>query len=145
MAERHPCCYIMVLPPQNYIKLNVDGHVPSVGWAGLGVVARDHRGELVAAAVKRIHLTQAEIAEAQAVRYALQLARRLEYSHIWIESDAQEVVHAIKTKSNGVTPFHLVIEDVKSDSFNFNDCIFSHVRRVYNTVSLQHICEAYSN
>uniref|UniRef100_A0A803N235 RNase H type-1 domain-containing protein n=1 Tax=Chenopodium quinoa TaxID=63459 RepID=A0A803N235_CHEQI len=88
-------------PPQGCIKANVDAHVPVAGKAGLGVVLRDEAGIIVLTATKMAELATPECAKAQAVRYALSIAKRFGYTNLWIESDA---VNDINTS----LPSHMV-------------------------------------
>lgn len=36
-----------VLPSSGLIKINIDASLSEEGWAGLGVVARDHKGKVI--------------------------------------------------------------------------------------------------
>ncbi|KAK1384070.1 hypothetical protein POM88_021805 [Heracleum sosnowskyi] len=72
-------------PPVGSVKFNTDAHVPAGSNVGLGVVIGNEMGKLLVAAVKRCETTSPDIAEALAVRYGLQVARRLGYSSIWVE------------------------------------------------------------
>lgn len=124
-----------VRPPVRVVKINTDAHVPQGGKVGLGVVIRDENGTLLACGVRKIEATSPDIAESLAVRYGMQLGRRLGYTKIWVESDAANVVQAVLDTSKGSSPIHLVFEDIKKDSLTFTSCNFSHVRRACNTVA----------
>ncbi|KAK1363273.1 hypothetical protein POM88_038834 [Heracleum sosnowskyi] len=76
-------------------------------------------GKLLVAAVKRCEATSPDIAEAFAACYGLQVARRLGYSSIRVESDAANVVQATKEACNGVAPIHLIFDDIRDVSFCF--------------------------
>ncbi|XP_021719894.1 uncharacterized protein LOC110687544 [Chenopodium quinoa] len=121
-------------PPQGCVKVNTDAHCPAGGLAGLGTVIRDANGSLLTVAT-RTHTTSPECAEALAVRYALQLARRLGFSRVWVESDAINVVKAVHIDDGGKAPIHLIFDDIRKDSLPFELCTFSHVKRSCNTVA----------
>ncbi|XP_021756205.1 uncharacterized protein LOC110721375 [Chenopodium quinoa] len=62
--------------------------------AGLGVVCRNAEGGIVATATKKVSLSSPEIVEAMAIRFAMQLALRLGFGRVMIESDAINVIKA---------------------------------------------------
>ncbi|XP_021723114.1 uncharacterized protein LOC110690559 [Chenopodium quinoa] len=122
-------------PPMGCIKANVDAYVPSAGSAGLGVVFRDDKGCLIMTATKKVELSNPECVEAQAVRYALRLTLRFGYINLWVESDAINVINTISSHDGGLSPIHLVYDDIRVDRARFNVCLFSHAKRNCNTVA----------
>ncbi|XP_021770438.1 uncharacterized protein LOC110734577 [Chenopodium quinoa] len=122
-------------PSVGVVKVNCDAYVGRN--VGLGVVIRDANGSILAAAVKRGALGwSAEIAEAAACRYGLQLATRLDYSAVVLESDAYAVTQGIKTKpADNFTPFSLIIDNVCYLSRFFTVFSVSHVKRAGNTLA----------
>ncbi|XP_021734035.1 uncharacterized protein LOC110700740 [Chenopodium quinoa] len=105
------------------------------GYAGLGVVFRDENGGLLLTTTKRTELSSPECIEAQAVRYALTLARRFGHRNVWVESDAINVIKAIVSRASGFSPIHIVYDDIMLDRAWFNVCLFSHAKRSCNTVA----------
>ncbi|KAL2895989.1 Inter-alpha-trypsin inhibitor heavy chain H4 [Bienertia sinuspersici] len=67
----------------------------------------DEVGTIKAVGVKRLEPTGVEVAEAEAARYGMDLARRLGYSRIILECDAFNVVQAISMNARGFTPTYL--------------------------------------
>ncbi|XP_021770651.1 uncharacterized protein LOC110734814 [Chenopodium quinoa] len=106
------------------------------GSSQLGVVARDERGIILAAAVRKGgEGWLVEVAEATAVVYGLKLARRMGYARVEMESDALNVVNRVNHKTSGCSPFFLVIDDILALSLMFDRFSISHVKRSGNTVA----------
>ncbi|XP_021734136.1 uncharacterized protein LOC110700860 [Chenopodium quinoa] len=124
------CC-----PTIGTIKINIDAHVPSSGMAGLGVVCRDAEGRIVAAAKRKAAIVEPEIVEALVVRFALQLAYKLGYSRIMVESDAINVIKVVSSKEKGRSPIYSIYDDIRTDRAKFVLCTFSHIKRSCNTVA----------
>ncbi|KAL2894692.1 Plexin-B3, partial [Bienertia sinuspersici] len=102
---------------------------------GLGVVIRNDRGELKVIDIEKIEPTSIEIAEAQASRYGIMLARRLGFDTVMLECDAVNMVKAIQDVGRSYTPIHLIYEDIMLEKsfFRFFDC--THIKRLGNTVA----------
>ncbi|CAB4274034.1 unnamed protein product [Prunus armeniaca] len=81
-------------PPAQFFKMNVDGALKTDDSVrGLGVVIRDDRGELIAAAAKPVcGMFTSNVTELFAIRFDLQLAMDLGLKHIYLESDAQAAI-----------------------------------------------------
>lgn len=81
------------LPPRGRLKVNVDGaFIPTSGAAGIGVVVRDHQGQpLLMAWRKLFHCRDAEEAEMVACLEAVRLAGRLEEMELILETDCASV------------------------------------------------------
>ncbi|CAB4286719.1 unnamed protein product [Prunus armeniaca] len=81
-------------PPAQFVKINVDGTLKTYDSVRvLGVVIRDERGELIAAAAKPVcGMFTPNVTELFAIRFGLQLARVLGLKHIYLESDAQAAI-----------------------------------------------------
>ncbi|KAL2895927.1 hypothetical protein RDABS01_000461 [Bienertia sinuspersici] len=102
-------------PPMGIVKINTDAHVLQGVKVGLGVVIRDNRGAIRAAAVKSLEPRSVEIAEAEAARYGLELARRLNYDKVVVEVDASNVFHAVNCPSKGYSPIYTIYDDIHLD------------------------------
>ncbi|XP_021747239.1 probable LRR receptor-like serine/threonine-protein kinase At1g51820 [Chenopodium quinoa] len=76
---------IRTCPSDDFIKVNVDAHLIS-SYMGLGAVAKNHRGELVWVAIRRVDsVWEVECAEAAAAHVGLFVARRLVVTRVWLE------------------------------------------------------------
>ncbi|XP_021722372.1 uncharacterized protein LOC110689847 [Chenopodium quinoa] len=124
------------LPPAGVVKLNVDAHIREGIGVQFGVLIRDNHGGLLAAAVKHCEARWSpDMAEAGAMRYGVELARRLGFEKVVLESDALTTVRAIQTRQVGAAPIFLLFDDVlkMSNDFSFFSC--NHVKRTGNTVA----------
>lgn len=75
---------------------------------------------MLVTATKKVEATSPEVTEAMAVRYGLQIARRLGYTRVWVEYDAINVVQVVRDAPKGYFPVHLIYEDIKKDSLWFD-------------------------
>ncbi|XP_074300083.1 uncharacterized protein LOC141631292 [Silene latifolia] len=123
-------------PAAGFIKLNVDGHVAGCGVVGLGVVARDMAGRVVGMGCRRVEADwDVEVAEARAASFGLEVANRLGFSNIILESDALKVVLAVKNEAVARSPFGLCVIDVLFSLRSFPSSKFIHVKRGGNTMA----------
>lgn len=106
MQQPHLC---RGFPPQvGFVKINFDAHIYDGGGVGCGVVIRDWRGCAVAAGVRRwAGRWSVEMAEARAVLYGVQLARRLNFRNVVLEGDSFSVCNAIAKARMGEAPIFL--------------------------------------
>ncbi|XP_074302520.1 uncharacterized protein LOC141634127 [Silene latifolia] len=124
-------------PPENgVIKINSDAAIIGDAEVGLGVVGRDSNGEMVLVASKRCRAGwSVKMAEAKAVLFGMEIAKRLELSSIIVETDALNVIHVVKKNGIGRSMFDLCIKDV-CELANSLDCRgVVHVKRGGNTVA----------
>lgn len=124
-------------PLQHTYKINFDAHV----MEGMGVSFRfailNNEGKMVVVAVNRHDAVwSSEMAEAGAARYGLEVAQRLGFTKVVLESDAANIVKEYTKKRREQHPiFFFIFEDISclSSSFELFSC--SHVRRAGNTVA----------
>ena len=81
-------------PPRDSIKINVDAAFKD-GGSSIAVVARDWRGEVVFACAKRVYTSLPLQAEAKAIKQVLILAKRLEATAMFVESDSKDCVDTL--------------------------------------------------
>lgn len=123
-------------PPHGVTKINVDAHILAGQYVSVGVVVRDATGSVQMMATKRIVCGEdSTMAEAEAARYGLLVARRADYDKVWLESDALAVVQAIHKDDDGCSPIWLIYSDIKMMLLSFSSSHFSHVKRTGNTVA----------
>ncbi|KAF8394293.1 hypothetical protein HHK36_020499 [Tetracentron sinense] len=118
-------------PLGNLFKVDIDGalHLED-GNARVGVVVRDHNGDLIAAMSKRIsHTLTAALIEAIAARECLKFALDLGIQEIILESDSINIIRALTSQEENSSFESLVLDDVKTLSFSFHHCSFSHVHQ----------------
>ncbi|GLT72259.1 hypothetical protein SLA2020_483830 [Shorea laevis] len=125
-------------PGEGLIKINVDGAISDEERVhGMGAVARDSLGEVMAAMACKGHgLVPAEIAEACSLRHALRWAQNLSFRRIIMESDCASIVTALNSST---LSFHsslgAVLLDCKRLMASFLSCHVQHVRREGNAVA----------
>ena len=123
-------------PQTGVIKVNVDAHIVAGEYTSLGVVVRDANGVVQMMATKTMAGSrEPTLAEAEAVRYGIQVARRAGYDRVWMESDAQSVVRSVQSEEYGLAPIYLIYEDIRNLAKSFSYFNFSHVKRAGNTVA----------
>ena len=123
-------------PVCNWVKLNFDAYVPTGINHGLGVVVRDHHGQVLIAAVRRCKANwSADVCEATAALYALQLAARFGFDYVHLEGDSLTVISAIDGNVEGSSPIHLIYDHILSWCCAFSGFCCSFVRRNGNTVA----------
>ncbi|GKV32640.1 hypothetical protein SLEP1_g41235 [Rubroshorea leprosula] len=125
-------------PDVSHVKINTDGATSGQQQNfGIGAVARDHAGNVVAAmACKGQGAVAAEIAEACSLRKALQWARGLSFDRIILESDCATIVIAMQHDSPSLnSTLGLIISDNKMLMTSFLSCRVQHIRREGNSVA----------
>ncbi|GKV08912.1 hypothetical protein SLEP1_g20481 [Rubroshorea leprosula] len=125
-------------PDVSHVKINTDGATSGQQQNfGIGAVARDHDGNVVAAmACKGQGAVVAEIAEACSLRKALQWARGLSFDRIILESDCATIVTAMQHESPPLnSTLGLIISDSKMLMTSFLSCRVQHTRREGNSVA----------
>ncbi|KAL2928462.1 Formate--tetrahydrofolate ligase, partial [Bienertia sinuspersici] len=86
-----------------------------------GAVIRDDNGVVSVAAVKRFAVTwKPKLAEAQAGRFGLEVAKPLGYSDVILESDSLEVVSTIINGLSEESPIFLFYDDIVALSTSFS-------------------------
>ena len=123
-------------PPARVIKFNADASVSIEGWIGMGVVARNEKGVVLLAAVRRARAWWSpEVAESRALLFAIKLAKKYGYEAIILESDSQVLISRLSKAVIFMSDFDSVLEDILSFSSGFSTLIWSHVRRGGNYVA----------
>ena len=87
-------CVVWEAPPIGVIKINVDAAI-CLDKSFMAAVARDYKGELIKAWAKTTVYKDPTIAEADAICWALELAKTEKFEKISIESDAKVCVDAL--------------------------------------------------
>lgn len=108
-------------PEEGWIKINVAAAMDEKNrLAGLGVVIRNFKGEIIAAAVKtEKNSGNVEMAEAKAVLWGLQVAIMNEATQVIVESDSEGVIELINNKRGTLTEIFWVIFDILETKKSF--------------------------
>ncbi|XP_026420170.1 uncharacterized protein LOC113316165 [Papaver somniferum] len=118
-----------------FIKINVDATF-HLGKSAAAVVARDHKGDIVAVASTIQRQSKTLAAEASAFLLALNVAQQMQFHNCIIEGDSQTVVKVLNGELH-TTPWRILIlsEELKSISHSFNSVSFKFVKRRANAVA----------
>ena len=117
-----------VAPEEGILKINVDGAFSDTG-AGIGVVVRDHQGQVEALMAERVsEALNAEHVECLAFLKALQFAKDFDISHLILEGDALGIIQRINSTSLELSVLGNLIRGIRDVLKDF--C--SHVRRKNN-------------
>ncbi|GLU12062.1 hypothetical protein SLE2022_287710 [Rubroshorea leprosula] len=124
-------------PDEQTIKINVDGAVAEQRRVfGMGAVARDHCGEVLATmACQGRDVAAADIVEACSIRRAMQWAQELNLGRIIIETDCASIVTALSNNVALNSDLGNVLSDCKLLMSSFLHCRVKHVRRTGNAVA----------
>ncbi|KAF4381263.1 hypothetical protein G4B88_009591 [Cannabis sativa] len=124
-------------PPLGSFMINTDASlIEGKPGCGLGVIIRDHLGELVTAATDYIPgYLSVLMAETLAIRLALKLAASRSLQNIFIASDNQSVITALKGQTRFNTDWGKILEDCIIAAKNFNTLSFNFTPRKCNNVA----------
>ncbi|KAL0013909.1 hypothetical protein SO802_000978 [Lithocarpus litseifolius] len=132
------CAQVSWSPPTELVyKGNFDAtFFDTSGCAGIGVVYRNFKGQVIAALSQKIPLVQlVELAKAMAARQALLFAKELSLFDVEIEGDCSRVLAALNMAMRCSTLFGHVIDECKSLGTSLRSCKFSHVKREGNRLT----------
>lgn len=101
-------------PEEGWLKINVDAAIDGENrLADLGAVIRNHKGELVGAAVNTVKsLGDVEMNEARAVLWGMQAALKAGAISVVLESNSKGVIELINNKRGFLTEIFWVIFDI---------------------------------
>ncbi|XP_021721532.1 uncharacterized protein LOC110689111 [Chenopodium quinoa] len=123
-------------PPNEIVKINTDASLAIEGWIGLGMVARDNKGQVIWAASRRVRaFWPPEVAKAKATLRALVLGSRYKLKDIIVESDCKLVIDRLSTGARNTTYIDIVLGDILFMCTKFNSVSWSHVKRDGNCVA----------
>jgi ribonuclease HI len=122
---------------QGRYKVNYDGAVFSdSNAAGIGVIVRNHQGEVMGSLSQRIPFPHSvEALEASAARSAIQFAKDLGFTKIVLEGDSKTVVDAFLLRDPCTTIYGHIIEDIKQTAQSLQSVLFLHTKREGNVMA----------
>ncbi|XP_075675266.1 uncharacterized protein LOC142644567 [Castanea sativa] len=125
------------LPPCDLYKINFDSATfEHVGKSGIGVIIQDSSGVAIASLSQLVpRAYQATDMEAIAATRALEFAREIGITDVILEGDSWLVHHALTSSEQSLSPFGLLVEDVKLFSTRFHTLLYSHTKREVNKVA----------
>ncbi|KAH9769616.1 reverse transcriptase domain-containing protein [Citrus sinensis] len=124
-------------PPNGWYKVNVDAAIrPSNQTAGLGVVIRDSRAKVVAAAVQNtIYKGDVDCMEAEAIIFGIQVAQNTNFLPLIIESDSKEVVNLACNRKGSRTEIFWKIATIQDSLKRLSRVQIQHVSRSFNRIA----------
>lgn len=125
--------------PQEYtFKVTVDAATFAENNVfGVGMVARNHSGELVSArSICFNSATSPEMAEAVAMKEALSWIKKEKWTTVTIESDCLVVVQAVRSQAPMISPFGIIIEDCREAIRELNTIQVLFIKRSANRLPI---------
>ncbi|XP_042974784.1 uncharacterized protein LOC122306423 [Carya illinoinensis] len=124
-------------PPSDFLKLNIDGATfPELSVAGVGVVLRNHKGEVIVACSKvEKEVSSAEFIEAVALLRGLQLCVQWGIPKLMLETDCLILVNALNGNSECLTDFAFILQDIRRLMAAFQEVKVVHVNHLGNQVA----------
>ncbi|KAJ8439190.1 hypothetical protein Cgig2_003403 [Carnegiea gigantea] len=105
-------------------KLNTDAALLTDRGIGLGIIIRDHMGDIMV----QSHFS-VEMAEALAICSGMEIAKDSGFRSIEVESDSLSIIIKIRTSDIPHNEVGLLIEDIVNMSKDFSHCSFHFVKR----------------
>lgn len=123
-----------VRPPAGWVKINSDVACSAGSHrTGIGVVIRDESGQIRAAMTNVQQALYSPFnGEALAILKGLQLARRLNYEFVEVESDCQLLVSMLNGSDSTLSEEGIWIQDIRDLVVLFTEVKFLHVSRKFN-------------
>lgn len=127
-------------PSDPIIKINFDAEVFDSGYFRMSVVARDSGSKCIPWSTKRVRgLVSPKVAEANAARHALIMAKEMGWTHIQLEGDCMVVVNALSDQlGECLRPFGVILTSCREIISFFNVFSCSFIRRSGNCFAHEH-------
>ncbi|XP_071933570.1 uncharacterized protein [Coffea arabica] len=124
-------------PKEGVIRINTDAALSAkMVWTGLGIIARNWRGEIVKAkGIVARRRGEPTIEEALALRSALEMATTAGWTTIEVQSDCKFVVSLINSSNVQDCKIQTILEDIEDLKKNFESCVVLFVPRTANNCS----------
>ncbi|XP_074314802.1 uncharacterized protein LOC141650968 [Silene latifolia] len=123
-------------PSEGALKINTDAAIMEDSTVGLGVVGRDCAGTVKVVTCRRVRARwTAEMAEAKALLFGIEVVQRMGLGNVSLETDALNVVRAVRKEVVLRSPFGLCVREVGNLAKSIGCRSFSHVKRGGNTVA----------
>lgn len=114
-------------PSVGHIKINVDAAInEKEDRFGMGLVVRDVSGSVLMAASKtKWPFISVERAELDAFQWAVEYVKAHNWSHVVLEGDAQNIIHALQRKITRSFHSQIVVDNILSDVVDIDQLSFS--------------------
>ncbi|CAO2201636.1 unnamed protein product [Urochloa humidicola] len=127
-------------PPLRSLKVNTDAAFSSGDLTGgTGAIIRDEEGRFRAARARHLGAVGSTlIAEAEACRDGVQLARDIGAQEVILETDSSSVVNLWNSRTTCRSEIAPILRDIEASSLAFSSFTMSFVRREANLAA--HVC-----
>ena len=125
-------------PPQNgYAKVNADAATNlKSNLVGLGAIIRDENGKVITAAIKvSKFFGDVSFAEAEAIKWGMQIARDAHVRALIVESDPQGVVSLVNNMHGSRTEIYWVYSEIQSLMKQFEQVNIKYTHRFCNAIA----------
>jgi ribonuclease HI len=121
-------------PPPDTVLVSSDAAIfKEAGCRGAGVILRDHHGAFVVGCRQHVvGLSSPELAEAVALRRAVQLARDEGMDKVIFETDCLSLVQRLNSLTMDRSSVGMLVAEIKVSGRGFTSISFRHVKRVFN-------------
>ncbi|CAL1352428.1 unnamed protein product [Linum trigynum] len=121
---------------EGFVSITTDAAILEGGGAGLGVVARDSKGDFILAAVKRVRgIWEAEQVEALAMELGIQTATLIQAPRLVLESDCQTLVLRLQNSMEDVTDMGIICGSIQRGIRNMGEVRVTHIGREANVAA----------
>jgi hypothetical protein len=138
-VSEHRCASISAAttwtpPPPDTVLVSSDAAIfKEAGCRGAGVILRDHHGAFVVGCRQHVvGLSSPELAEAVALRRAVQLARDEGMDKVIFETDCLSLVQRLNSSTMDRSAVGMLVAEIKASGRGFMSISFRHVKRVFN-------------
>ena len=123
-------------PSDGTVKLNTDAafHAGS-GQSHAGVVARDHRGQILSLSKRAGRCSTVEAAEATAMLAGLRSLSELYRGPIIAETDCVAVANSLRPGAANLSAWYHVIVDIRRELEKFSEAQVMHINRNQNKLA----------
>ncbi|XP_071923104.1 uncharacterized protein [Coffea arabica] len=124
-------------PQEGVVRINTDAAISAkMVRTGLGIVARNWRGDLVKVrGISRRKRGETATEESLAIRSAPEMAQDAGWTKIEVQSDCRNIVRSINAGNVQDRKLQTILEDIEALKTSFDSCIFSFVPRIANGCS----------
>ncbi|KAK1371204.1 hypothetical protein POM88_037296 [Heracleum sosnowskyi] len=123
-------------PPSGMVKINADDSIVDDDLVGLGIVSRNHEGEVLFAATRRVRAWwPVEIVEVKALAMAIKLGRQHGCDDVIFESDCQSLITRLSKGAIYFSDLDSTLDDIIFLSSFYKSVFWSHVKRDGNSVA----------
>ncbi|KAL9423014.1 hypothetical protein AB3S75_035159 [Citrus x aurantiifolia] len=122
------------LPPSGHYKINVDAAVHiEQQLTGLGAVIRNSKGQVLGAAVRSTTFQEdITTAEAEAVKWGMEMAKKARLMDVIVETDCMEVVNLANNETSNRKEIMWTILEIQECKAGFQTIQIQHVPRCCN-------------